>query len=226
MDSREVQKVLDKVKNDLSYIVGVSGKPQDLVKLTTSLVQGIKKLIVGVPDDLSTYSTSVLTDFVKAARHVAKNPRAVDSKCIQDLSNSRKLVEKAVDQLEKWHFSGSVATYDEGCSFAEADGDSQLTDQLLRQKDVLFSKKEPQKSVIHLTKPMGALLLASNRIVSILNDLIVLCEEKYPTRAHLIKPTLVGVDIVCTLLDVVDSLFVTKYPMRSQVNNCSLCLIT
>ena len=227
MDSREVRKVLCNVRTDLSYIVGVSGRPEDLVKLTTSLVQGIKKLLVGVPDDLSTYSTTVLTDFVKAARHVAKNPRAVDSKAIQELSSRRKLVEEVVDRLEKWHVSDSepVSSFPEaGEIHSTMVQNLEVNDKLLKQKDILWSKLEPQKFAVQLAKPRDALLMARDGIHGSIDKLISACDGKYPTKAQLVNPTLISVDIVCTLLDVVDSLFVSKYPMRSQVSTFFDCI--
>ena len=154
MDSRERTALFRSVQDDLANVIGASGHPDELVRLTTSIVQGTKKFLVGIPDDLSTKSTAALTGFVKAARHIAKNPQAVDAKAVQELSSTRRAVETLVNQLESWHSSFTPVEEDVLEEFSDrrsspeappvSEQGARLVKELEQHKKQLLSKTEPQ----------------------------------------------------------------------------------
>ena len=229
LDPRERSALIRTIKEDLTNVIGASGQPDELVRLTTSIVQGSKKLLLGIPDDLSNKSTSALTEFVKAARHIAKNPQAVDAKAVQDLSSTRRAVETLVNQLEAWH--SSFTPDEEDDTVLEEFGDrksspetaptseqeAKLVRELERQKKQLVSKKDPQKSPRDHGKVEEMLATALKGVSRGAEQLIKLGEGRPPSREQLLEPMVLVTKMVCVLLDIVDRLFISKYPMRSQV---------
>lgn len=231
MDPRERTLLIQSVKDDLSNVIGASGKPDELVRLTTSIVQGSKKLVIGVPDDLSTKGTGALTEFVIAARLIAKNPRAVDAKAVQDLSTTRRRVEEIVNQLEAWHTSFVPIQEDEALldEFGDRKGspetappsqqEMKLCKELQRLQKQLMSKMEPQKTPPEQGgKVEDALVMSQKGVTRGTEEMMKIIEGRAPTRQQLLDPIVLVTKMVSGLLDIVDGLFVSKYPMRSQVS--------
>ncbi|KAL5460539.1 hypothetical protein EMCRGX_G033991 [Ephydatia muelleri] len=235
MDS-VLRKELVRTANDhLANVIGASGKPEELVRLTTEIVKATRSLCQGTPEATQQNSTVILAAFVKAAKAIAQNPRAVDSASLQQLSASKKAVETLVCELDEWHSSG---TRDEGhavlqrlCSDGPADAgptdqEKKLADELRRhQVSLTKKKKEPQTEPPQHGRPEEVLGIAIRGLEASSQELAkVAAEEKSPTRKRLFEPMLTIVKMVNMLLDVVDSLFVSKYPMRSQVHTfcCTL----
>lgn len=233
MDS-VLRKELVRTANDhLANVISASGKPEELVRLTTEIVKAARSLCQGTPEATQQNSTVTLAAFVKAAKAIAQNPRAVDSASLQQLSASRKAVETLVCELDEWHATG---TRDEGhavlerlCSDGPADvgptdQEKKLADELRRYQVSLTKKKEPQTEPPQHGRPEEVLGIAIRGLEASSQELTkVAAEEKSPTRKSLFEPMLTIVKMVSMLLDVVDSLFVSKYPMRSQVRKRSLC---
>ena len=229
MDARERRQVITAVQDDLANVIGASGNPEELVRLTTSIVQGAKKILVGVPEELSAKSTSILSKFVVSARSIAKNPIAVDAKDVQELSSCRRGVELLVNELETWHssqgsdgdhegvlesFSGETKTPDPQ---PLSEKEQRLVRELKKLQSTIQRKKHPQTSPPNQSDVVRALetsLKGANRAST---ELIQACEARTPAKEQLLEPLILMCKMVSTLLDIVDSLFVSKYPMRSQV---------
>ena len=232
----ELRKELVRTANDhLANVIGASGKAEELVRLTTEIVKATRSLCQGTPEATQQNSTVTLAAFVKAAKAIAQNPRAVDSASLQQLSASKKAVETLVCELDEWH---STRTRDEGHAALErlySDGpadpgpteqERKLADELKRQQGSLMKKREPQSEPSQHGKPEEVLDIAIRGLEASAQELSRVAEEKNPTRRSLYEPMLTIVKMVSMLLDVVDSLFVSKYPMRSQVSGykgCTLC---
>ena len=239
MDARERHQVITAVQDDLANVIGASGNPEELVRLTTSIVQGAKKVLVGVPEELSTKSTSILSKFVVSARSIAKNPRAVAFKDVQELSSSRRAVELLISELETWHSSqGNVGDSEDVLeSFSSeaktpdpqplSEKEQRLVRELKKLQSVIERKKQPQSAPPNQTDVVQALdssLKGANRAST---ELIQACEARTPTKGQLLEPLILMCKMVSTLLDIVDGLFVSKYPMRSQVrlHRACICLL-
>lgn len=233
MDARERRQVITAVQDNLANVIGASGNREELVRLTTSIVQGTKKVLVGVPEELSAKSTSVLSNFVVSARSIAKNPRAVDAKDVQELSSCRRAVELLVNELENWHSSqGSDRDSEEAVleSFSSdrkspeaqplSEREQRLLHELKKLQSTIQRKKDPQKSPpdpSNVDEALDLCLKGANRASA---ELSQACEARMPSREQLLEPLILMCKMVSTLLDIVDSLFVSKYPMRSQVCHC------
>lgn len=232
LDPRERSVLFRSIEEDLANVIGASGNPDELVRVTTSIVQGTKRLLIGIPDDLSNRSTSALTDLVKAARHIAKNPQAVDARAVQELSTTRRAVETVINQLDAWHssftpkedvlddFSGRGSSPD-AAPLNEAE--ARLARELERYKTQLASKKEPQKNPPDHRNVETTLSTALKGVLRGSEELVQPGDSRLPNKEQLLDSMTLVAKWVCVLLDVVDSLFVSKYPMRSQVRrSCSL----
>ncbi len=233
MNQKQKEILFSTIKDNLGNIVGASGQPEELVRLTTAVVQGTKRLIEGVPEHLSASSTSALTAFVLCAKSVAKNPRGVDGKVIQQLSFTRSEVERNVKELEKWHLRSrsplledladvmdSISKPQENRTSPEADPEPKnLTWDLQRKRDALLLKMDPQKNYQDpIDDPQEVMVTAVQGLMKGADELTKHCEGKLPSKDTLLESMMLVVDMVCQLLDLVDSLFVSKYPMRSQVS--------
>lgn len=244
MDNKERAILVSDLQEDLASVIGASGNPEKLVKLTTNIVKGSRRLVEGVqlPDELSNNSKTALASFIKSAHVIAKNPRGVDSKAIQEFSTSMRAVEKTIEQLDKWHKATSrrtspvmeleevvdaiVKPQDQRKTSPEAPVESErekkLTWELQRKRDALLLKMEPQQRVPLVPDVEEALTIAVKGLMRGADDITTQTDKKAPTKDHLLEPMVLIVDMVCTLLNVVDNLFVSKYPMRSQVRECLL----
>jgi hypothetical protein len=247
MDVQERSALVSSIQENLLSVVGASGNPEQLVKLTTDVVKGTKRLmnVEGIPEELTTRTTSVLTDFIKSAHIIAKNPRGVDAKAIQDFSTNRKAVEKIVKIIDDWHVKATRKTspvmeldrvmdsinkpLEVHRKSPEAPDDSEkertLTREIQRKRDMLLTKMEPQANPPQFGNVSETLTVAVKGLMRGADDLSKTIDMKIPSKENLLEPMILITDMVCKLLDVVDTLFVTRYPMRSQVYSFCTALI-
>lgn len=241
MDHKERAAIVATLQENLLNVVGASGNPEKLVKVTTEIVQGTKRLVgaKGMPEDLTKRATDILSAFIKSASVIAKNPRGVDSKAIQEFSTNRKAVEKVVADLDKWHVNAvrrsspvmelnevveSITKPQENShrnspeSPEESDREKKLTWELQRKRDTLLMKMDPQTNPPQVKDVGDTLMVAVKGLMRGAEELSKCTEGKLPAKESLLEPMGLITDMVCKLLDVVDNLFVSKYPMRSQVS--------
>lgn len=263
MGRKERKELVAATISQLEEVLPASGKPEELVKLTTAIVQSTKKLLEGTPEELITKSTATLSDFVVAARSIAKDPRSVDASTRQALSNSRKAVDALVRELNTWHDErqgggkgsedaevvlnriasetsigaglprqnsangdgavpgrrGSVQTPEDGAK------EKELRDELKKEQITLWKKTEPQQAPTQHGKPSDVLTTTTGDLKTGAKDLVEVASQKNPSPAVLLEPALQVTKSVSILLDMVDSLFINRYPMRSQVGSVFVCVV-
>lgn len=267
----------------LAAVIGASGKADELVKLTTQIVQAAKKLSQDTPDAMKTKSTATLAEFVMAAKKIAQDTRAVDAASLQKLSSSRKAVEMLVKELDSWHTaqsskddttdlslddiliqtsagsrsslsgqsvsrtslssqaassrtslsglggggsggggggggSGSKRSSPTEVGPQVSEQEKKLLSELQRQQEELTRKAEPQVAAGRSHgDPEQTLKLAVAGLSRSISQLIDLGGQKAPYKEALLEPALVLAKMVSLLMDLVDTLFVSKFPMRTQV---------
>ena len=252
MGKKERKELVSATISQLEEVLPASGKPEELVKLTTAIVQSTKKLLDGTPEDLRTKSTSTLSEFVVAARLIAKDPRSVDAAARQALSSSRKAVDALVRELDLWHEerqgedtvseevvlskltieSGSLGSAANGATetlspssstgVSQEDGarEKELRDELKKEQIALWKKTEPQQAPVQHGKPTEVLTETTGHLKDSARVLVDVASQKTPSSAALLAPAVQLTRAVSILLDMVDSLFINRYPMRSQVRVC------
>ena len=264
----------------LTEVIGASGKADELVKLTTQIVQAAKKLAEGTPDAMKTRSTTTLAEFVIAAKKIAQDTRAVDSSSLQKLSSSKKAVEALLKEIDAWHTSqnsrdeaglslddilnqtsiiartdprssiiggsgsGSIRGTGSGSSgqlaglgggssggggsspgvkrsspteLPPTEQEKKMMNELKRRQEELVGKGEPQAKPGHHGDPEETLKVAVRGLSHSTSKLLDLAGQKAPSKESLLEPTITLARMVSVLMDLVDSLFVSKFPMRSQV---------
>ena len=83
----------------------------------------------------------------------------------------------------------------------------------------LAKRKEPQNSPTqHQGKTEDILAKVVAKLSHCTSQLLELAGQKSPEKESLMDNAITLARMICILLDVVDSLFVSKYPMRMQVN--------
>ncbi len=258
LTARERRELFSETKDRLSKVIGASGKAEELVKLTTQIVQACKKLVEGTPEGLRARSTATLAEFVIAAKKIAQDTRAVDSASLQKLSSSRKAVDLLVVELDAWHSSRTsgkdeidisldnilgtappdVGSSSGGCGVGRktsptgrrpnsicgsaqviSEHEKRLVAELKSQHNELARKKEPQQYPTPLQgnteDTLKMVVSGLSRSTSQLTDQ---ASQRAPSKELLVEPAITVARLICTLLDVVDNLFVTKFPMRPQVH--------
>jgi len=264
LSARDRRELLSETKDRLSQVIGASGKAEELVKLTTQIVQGCKKLVEGTPEGLRTRSTATLAEFVIAAKKIAQDTRAVDSASLQKLSSSRKAVDSLVDELDVWHSSRSSgkdevdlifenilgtcppessssgggmgrktsptdrrpSSSNAGSASVSSEHERRMLAELKSCQDELMRKKEPQEYPTPIQgRTEDTLQMVVRGLSRCTSQLMDLANQKAPYRETLLEPATTVARLICTLLDVVDNLFVSKYPMRPQVSESLLCLM-
>jgi hypothetical protein len=257
MGRKERKELVSATISQLEEVLPASGKPEELVRLTTAIVQSTKKLLDGTPEDLRTKSTATLSDFVVAARIIAKDPRSVGSSSRQALSSSRRAVDALVRELNSWHArrqseetpgeepevvlsslsritsepaslnrlssingsgSGPGPTVVPGANPEEAAKERELRDALRKEQITLWKKTEPQLAPTQHGKPSEVLTDMTEKLKNSARVLVEIASQKAPGPAELLEPALQATRAVSVLLDLVDSIFVNRYPMRSQVS--------
>lgn len=258
MGRKERKELVSATISQLEEVLPASGKPEELVKLTTSIVQSTKKLLDGTPEDLRTRSTATLSDFVVSARNIAKDPRSEDVATRQSLSNSRRAVDALVRELNSWHDEqqgeeevredadvvlssltrltserappvrphsgsnggGSIAP---GTDTQEDDTkEKELREELKKELIKLWKKTEPQQAPVQHGKPTEVLTQNTEALTKSAKNLVEVSSQKTPSPADLLEPALQLTKAVSVLIDLVDSIFVNRYPMRTQV--CPHCI--
>lgn len=275
LTAKERRELYSSTMQRLTEVIGASGKADELVKLTTQIVQATKKLAGNTPDVLKNRSTATLAEFVIAAKKIAQDTRAVDSTSLQKLSSTRKAVESLLKELDAWH--SSLSTKDEtddplkdiltqtssmgartesrsslasgvrgtsmgGTATATAaaainpnpgtstggrkpsptnslsvEQEKRLLNELKRQQEELARKAEPQGKPGHHGDPEETLKVTVSGLSRSTSQLMDLSGQKCPSKESLLEPTITLANMVSILMDLVDSLFVSKFPMRSQV---------
>ena len=248
---KERKELVSVTMDRLTSVIGASGKAEELVRLTTQIVQAAKRLAEDTPEPTKTRSTGILAEFVIAAKKIAQNVRAVDSTSLQQLSSTRKAVESLVKELDGWHEAQTpkpVACHDEPSledilaqtnsmsrqesrsSFTGRSGSSptesptseqekRLEGELKRQLEALQRKAEPQSNPEQHGNPEEIIRTAAGGLTRSTKELTELSGQKAPSREALLEPTVLLARMVSMLMDLVDSLFVSKFPMRSQVSS-------
>ena len=253
MGRKERKELVSATISQLEEVLPASGKPEELVRLTTAIVQSTKKLLDGTPEELRTKSTVTLSDFVVAARSIAKeDPRSVDTSSRQALSSSRRAVDALVRELNSWHdrrqsqeapggeeaaevvlsslTSEVVAGVNRqssvgGGGSTQEDGgrEKELREGLKREQINMWKKTEPQQAPAQHGRPSEVLTESTEILRNSAKSLTEVASQKAPLPTELLEPALQLARAVSVLLDLVDSIFVNRYPMRSQVSVCVLC---
>lgn len=255
MGRKERKELVSATISQLEEVLPASGKPEELVRLTTAIVQSTKKLLDGTPEELRTKSTATLSDFVVAARIIAKDPRSVDSSSRQALSSSRRAVDALVRELNSWHDrrqseeksgedsevvlsslsritsepaslnrlssgngSGGPVTSPPGVIPEEATKEKELRDALKKEQITMWKKTEPQQAPTQHGKPSEVLAEMTEKLKSSARALVDVASQKTPAPTELLEPAFQLTRAVSVLLDLVDSIFVNRYPMRVQVS--------
>ena len=227
LPAKERKELVSTALEHLSNVIGASGKAEELVRITTLIVQACKKLAESVSEPTKTRSTATLAEFVIAAKTIAKDTRAVDSNSLQRLSSTKRAVEALVKEVEHWHISHCKIDDVEILSqlVTESPPSSPLTDvelkllsELNRQRVALNGKKDPQKAPEQHGQPEHVLKTTSKGLERAADTLMNIASQKSPRKDLLLDSTILLAKMVSMLLDLVDSLFVTKYPMRAQVS--------
>ena len=269
LSAKDRRELYSSTMERLTEVIGASGKAEELVKLTTQIVQATKKLAGGTPDVIMTKSTSTLAEFVKAAKKIAQDPRAVDSVSLHQLSTTRKAVELLVKELDSWHTSqaprdetdvsldniltqtsgnarpdsrsssgrgrpvsgnGSIGglgrTRSSPTEQINAEQEKKLLMELKRLQEELAKKAEPQMNRTSSHRnPEETLKMTWADLSSSTSLLTELAGQKCPRKEALLDPAITLAKMVCILMDLVDSLFVSKFPMRSQVTRTIYCIV-
>ena len=248
LGAKERKELVSVTMDRLTGVIGASGKADELVKLTTQIVQAAKRLAEDTPEPTKTRSTGVLAEFVIAAKKIAQNVRAVDSSSLQKLSSTRKAVESLVKELDEWHEAQTpkdtvkelslddilaqtnhTAGRHDSRSSLDASGkgspteapvterERRLEGELRRQLEALQRKSEPQSNPEQHGHPDEIIKTAVGGLARSTKELTDLSGQRAPSKEALLEPTVLLAKMVSVLMDLVDSLFVSKFPMRTQV---------
>lgn len=247
LDVQQRKEIISITNERLSLVIGASGNAEELVSLVTQIVKALKKLIGGAPEATKTKGTSTLAEFVFAAKKIAQDARAVDSNSLQQLSSTRKAVESLVKELDSFYESQQKSSRDidlhsllkQPTSIHSrpidpvnavsrvspidppptTEREHRLAVELQNQLEVLHSKAEPQKNPVQHGEPSDVLTTAMTGLQRATVALVEVAGHKAPAKALVLEPTLILSKMVSMLMDLVDSLFVSKYPMRTQVSH-------
>lgn len=250
LDSKERKELVSTTMERLTLVIGASGNAEELVSLVTQIVKATKRLVEGTPEATKTRGTTTLAEFVFAAKKIAQDARAVDSSSLQQLSSTKRAVEKLVKELDVWYSSqqrkdntdltletiliqppqlssqdtvpktngsraasGRVSTPET----PNTDRDKKLFVELKKQQDSLQQKSAPQRNPPQHGQPQEVIQTAMMGLERGTSQLIEASGQRCPSKESILEPTVLLARMVCVLMDLVDSLFVSKYPMRSQV---------
>lgn len=254
LDAKERKELVSTTMERLTLVIGASGNPQELVSLVTQIVKATKRLAEGSPETTKTRGTSTLAEFVFAAKKIAQDARAVDSKSLQQLSSTRKAVENLVKELDVWYNSqqskddtdlsldslliqppqtsrqdtvstpnGSKTTFGRSSppeQTPNSETEMKLVVELRRQQDSLQRKTDPQRNPSQHGQPADILKMAVAGLKRGTVELVESSGQRAPSKESILEPTILLARMVSMLMDLVDSLFVSKYPMRAQVRSC------
>ena len=237
MDSKERLEVMGAITRDLTAL-STESDPNELVKLTTNVVNQAKKLLEGAPESVVGEGKTVLAAFVLATRAVAQNPSSAGPKALKTLTSSRQDVEVLVRRLNNWHaskYAGSERKSSMEINLEQISPStvrppispvSELEESLVRKlqdaRQELRLRKEVRPANSLEEEPRSILKEA----VLVLNTAVQEMEQELskqspgPRREPLLEPLLNVTQHVCKMLDLEDTLFVAKFPMRKQVCVC------
>ena len=238
MDSKERLEVVGAITRDLTTLP-TERDASKLVKLTTNVVNHAKKLLEGAPESVVGEGKTVLAQFVLATRAVAQDPSTAGPKALKTLAASKQDVEVLVKRLNNWHatrYAGSERKSSMEINFEQIAPSpaaspprspvSELEQSLVRRVQAARQELQLRKEV----RPSNSLEEEPHTIlkaaVLVLNSAVQEMEQELskespgPRREPLLEPLLNLTQHVCKLLDLEDTLFVAKFPMRKQVCVC------
>ena len=228
MEVKLRQEIVKTINNDLLEM-GSTGKSDELIQLTTKVVTNAKRLLIdGVPETFVTKTTASLTKLVLAARDIAQNPTASNfAQKIKHLSEVRRVVDNDVKELDELISTLSPIARIKPSDFVDApsttstvqisDKEKKLVNELISLYKDFTAKKEIQKEPPDTReKPEEALKIIVAGIGRAVSEVEKLLES--PVKESLLEPICLLCKMICKLLDVEDSLFINRFPMRTQVS--------
>ena len=229
MEAKLRQEIVKTINNDLLEM-GSTGKSDELIQLTTKVVTNTKRLLIdGVPEAAVTKTTASLTQLVLAAKDIAQNPTAPNfGQKIKHLSEVRRVVDSDVQELDELLSTLSPITTVNPTKFVDAqpipicpvqisDREKKLVNELISLYKIFSAKKEVQKEPPDTReKPEEALKYIVGGIGQAVSEVEKLLES--PVKESLLEPTCLLCKMISKLLDIEDSLFINRFPMRSQVS--------
>lgn len=222
------QEIVKTINNDLLEM-GSTGKSDELIQLTTKVVTNAKRLLIdGVPETTVAKTTASLTQLVLAAKDIAQNPTAPNfAQKIKHLSEVRRVVDNDVKELDELVSKLSPIARISQTQFVDApattsavqisDKEKKLVNELISLYKVFTAKKEVQKNLPDTReKPEEALKIVVGGIGRAVSEVEKLLES--PVKEALLEPMCLLCKMISKLLDTEDSLFINRFPMRSQVS--------
>ena len=228
MEAKLRQEIVKTINNDLLEM-GSTGKSDELIQLTTKVVTNAKRLLInGVPEAAVAKTTASLTKLVLAARDIAQNPTVPNfAQKIKHLSEVRRVVDNDVKELDELISTLSPTAIINPNTFADepntissvqiSDKEKKLVNELISLYKIFTAKKEVQKEPPDTReKPEEALKIIVAGIGRAVSEIEKLLES--PVKESLLEPTCLLCKMISKLLDIEDSLFINRFPMRSQVS--------
>jgi len=235
MEAKLRQEIVKTINNDLLEM-GSTGKSDELIQLTTKVVTNAKRLLIdGIPEPTVAKTTASLTKLVLAAKNIAQNPTAPNfAEKIKHLSEVRRLVDKSVKELDEListlspvaRIAPTVAVEAPSitATVQTSDKEKRLLNELMSQYRTFSAKKEVQKNLPDTReKPEDAMKIIVAGIGRAVSEIEKLLES--PIKELLLDPICLLCKMINKLLDIEDSLFINKFPMRTQVRIICNCII-
>ena len=228
MEAKLRQEIVKTINNDLLEM-GSTGRSDELIQLTTKVVTNAKRLLIdGVPETAVTKTTASLTKLVLAAKDIAQNPTSPNfGQKIKHLSEVRRVVDNDVKELDELISTLSPIAIINPTAFTTetntissvqiSDKEKKLVNELISLYKIFTAKKEVQKEPPDTReKPEEALKIIVAGIGRAVSEVEKLLES--PVKESLLEPICLLCKMISKLLDIEDSLFINRFPMRSQVS--------
>ncbi|KAI6655952.1 hypothetical protein LOD99_1686 [Oopsacas minuta] len=220
---RDKQETITEVTNHLSQISSI-GNATILIEKIKIIVNLSKQLLEGFDEVTIVKTSSYITLLVSNAKIIATDPTRVTPDAIKSLTRSR---DKLANQLSELNtvLEQSIATQVDTLEGIGADSESNSKDRekeqlelLAKYRGELKAKKDVQQAFILEGDPATML----EEVVSEFLDCTKNLGRSYepasnPSRCEILCSLCGIARSVLKLLDLVDSLFVSKFPMRKQV---------
>jgi hypothetical protein len=232
MDFRQREETVSLIYRELSALRRMED-PNDLIKVTSSVVVNAKKILEGVPDSEAEEGKSVLSQLILSTKAIAQDPTSSNAKAFQALSSSSRNVEQLVKRLNAWHASKDVGSDRRSPleikleqispvsgsppTTPVSEREEKLIQKLEHEKRRLISRKEVRRSNAVPEDPKEILSNAVSVINSSVQEMEAELGKISPQKEPLLQPLLNLTQKVIQLLDLEDTLFVAKFPMRKQV---------
>jgi hypothetical protein len=233
MDFRQREETVSLIYRELSALRRMED-PNDLIKVTSSVVVNAKKILEGVPDSEAEEGKSVLSQLILSTKAIAQDPTSSNAKAFQALSSSSRNVEQLVKRLNAWHASKDVGSDRRSPleikleqispvsgsppTTPVSEREEKLIQKLEHEKRRLISRKEVRRSNAVPEDPKEILSNAVSVINSSVQEMEAELGKISPQKEPLLQPLLNLTQKVIQLLDLEDTLFVAKFPMRKQVH--------